>query len=132
MDAGAGLKWLVGRSPGEVDSHPPFPGDWVEANELGLRDQPLVKGGAVGPLEMQGGWAVAQIVAVERSAPPELEECRDQVLKAMKAARVRQTIADALKRLESATAIRILEGGTDAVGVRIQRFQASRPAGGNQ
>lgn len=132
MRSGAQLKWLASRTPEEVDATPPFSTDWVSAGALGLAGQALVEGAAVGPLESPGGWAVAQIVAVERPVPAPLEDCRDEVLRAMKGARLRQSIKDSLARLESATDIRILDGAKQLAAARLLRLHASRPGGGEQ
>ncbi len=132
MDAGAQLKWLASRSPSEVDSIPPFPTDWVDAGVVGLKDTPPVEGAVVGPIELPGGWAVARIVAVERSGPAPLETCREAVLRAMRGARIRQAIQDAFARLESATEIRILEGARQLTADRLLRLHAKRSEGGDR
>jgi peptidyl-prolyl cis-trans isomerase C len=130
MDRGAGLKWLADRSPGEVDSIAPFPAGWIDADAVGLKDRPPVKGTAVGPMELPGGWALAEILAVEQPEPTKFDDCKDKVVQAMKGHRVRQALQDALSRLESATEIRIEQGATDAIAERIKQFQDSLSEGG--
>jgi peptidyl-prolyl cis-trans isomerase C len=132
VDRGAGLEWLAERSPAGIDSVPPFPTGWVEMDALGLKGQQPVKGTVIGPMELRGGWALAEITAVEQPAPAKLADCRDRVVQAMKASRIRQAIEDALARLESATEIRIEQGAEDAVAERIKLYQDSPSEGGER
>jgi peptidyl-prolyl cis-trans isomerase C len=132
MDAGAQLKWLASRAPSKVDSIPPFSTDWVGIDVIGLKGTPPAEGAAVGPIELPGGWAVARVIAVERSAPAALATCRDAVLRAMRGARNRQLIHDAFARLESATEIRIVDGAKQLTADRLLRLHASPSEGGDK
>lgn len=132
MDQGAGLKWLASRHAGEIDSMPPFPADWIPPEMIELEDEQAIEGAAIGPLELPNGWALAEIVAVERPGPTPLETCREQVLRAMKGVHLRKAIQDALARLESATEIRIQQGAKEIVAERLERMAAHLSQGGTR
>jgi peptidyl-prolyl cis-trans isomerase C len=130
VKGGAGFKWLAERTPGVVDSVAPFPADWVEAGTLGFRDAAPEEGTILGPLSLPKGWAVAQVIATEKTAPQPLDECRDRVTRSMRNERTHAVIEEAISRLESATRIRIEDGAEAAVAARIDRARASREEGG--
>jgi peptidyl-prolyl cis-trans isomerase C len=132
MDAGAGLKWLASRSASEVDSTPPFPTDWIPVEMVGLEEEQAVEGVAIGPLDLPAGWAVAEIVGVERLGPAPLETCSEQVHRAMKGTRLRKAIQEALSRLESATEIQIQQGAKEVVAERLERMNAHLSQGGTR
>lgn len=123
MDSGSGLKWLATQHAAEVDSSAPFPAEWIPAAMVGLKDADVREGLAIGPLELPGGWALAQIVAIEEPAVAPLEKCREKVLQAMKGETLRSSVEDALARLEAATDIRIEEGASRIVAEHVQRMQ---------
>jgi hypothetical protein len=132
MDEGAGLKWLASRSSRDVDSRPPFPTDWIPVEMVRLDEQRAIEGAAIGPLELPSGWALAKIVDVERVSPAPLETCREQVVLAMKASRLRQAIQAALSRLEGATEIQIQKGAKEIVAERLVRMNAHLSQGGTR
>jgi peptidyl-prolyl cis-trans isomerase C len=129
VKAGADLKWLAARTPGVVDSVAPFPTDWVDLGKLGMGDAAAKEGTIFGPLSLPDGWAVVQVTAIENPVAPALDECRDQVTRAMRNERTRAAIEEAIARLESATPIRIQDGAEAVVAARIDRAHTSRVEG---
>lgn len=132
MDRGAGLKWLAAQSPVDVDSIPPFPDAWISPSDVGLKGPTLVKGTPIGPIERPGGWALAEVSAVEEPRAWELADCKDKVRQAMKAARTRQAIQDALSQLEAAAKIQIEPGASEIVAEAIKKYQSSPSEGGDR
>jgi peptidyl-prolyl cis-trans isomerase C len=132
MDRGAGLKWLAEQTPVEVDSIPPFPEEWIKPVDVGLKGQSIAKGTPIGPLERPGGWALAEVTAIEEPRPWDLAECKDKVRQAMKNARTRQAIQDALSQLQAATKIQIEPSANEIVAEVIKQYQSSPAEGGDR
>jgi len=132
IDKGASLAWLATTAAADVDSVSPIPGDWMDPADLGLKDSALVRGTGLGPIQVPGGWAVAQITDVDRPGPAALADCQDDVVEAMKKTHYRDEIKDAISQLQAATRVEILPGARDTVASRIQRIRASQRGGGHQ
>ena len=127
LEAGAKLRWLADRTSEVQDAKPPVFADWVEPKNLGLVPSQLVPGGIVGPLPMQGAWAVASITKIETPQPMPLDRCRDSVITAMKGERTREIMTRAVTRLESAAKIKVADGAHATVSARVDAW-LGRPA----
>jgi hypothetical protein len=127
LDSGAKLRWLADRSPGVKDPKPALFDDWVAPAALGLSAADLTPGRIVGPLAVQGAWAVASIQKIESVRPTPLEKCRSDVLAAMRAARTRELMTRALARLESAAKIKVADGARETIAARISAW-TGRPS----
>ncbi len=121
---GAKFRWLVGRTPEVQAGIRPFPADWLEPQALGLKPGEVSAGQVLEPYEVPGGWAVAMIGEVEPVEPTPLAASRDRVLGMMKAQRTREVLAEALRRLEAATPIRILPDARALIAGELARLAA--------
>ncbi len=111
---GAKFRWLVGRTAEVTKDVQPFPADWLPPAALGLRKEDVARDRVLEPYGVPGGWAVAQIVDVEKPAPAPLAESKGRAATLMKNERAREIVAEALRRLESAAVIRTTP---DALGL---------------
>jgi hypothetical protein len=125
---GAKLGWLAKNMPGVIDGPPPFPEDFFQPRQLGLDPDQVELGMIPEPYGVPGGWVVARVVEVEPATPTPLADCREEVLKRMKAAATQQHMIDILERLEQASEIRILPGAEDAVAETTAELAAARNA----
>lgn len=119
---GAKFRWLVGRTAEVLPNIRPFPADWLEPQALGLQPGGMAAGQVLDPFEVPGGWAVAVISDVESVEPAPLATSRDRVLGMMKTQRTREVLAEALRRLEAATPLRILPDARALVAGELARL----------
>jgi len=103
---GARFRWLAARTAEIVKDVVPFPTDWLPPSALGLEPAEARAGAVLEPYGVPGGWAVAAITEVEKPVPAPLDKSRDRVLTLMRNERARDTVTEALRRLEEAAAIR--------------------------
>lgn len=119
---GAKFRWLVGRTAEVLPDIRPFPADWLEPQALGLKPGEVAAGQVLDPFEVPGGWAVAVVSAMESAEPAPLAASRDRVLGMMKAQRTREVLAEALRRLEAATPLRILPDARALIAGELARL----------
>jgi hypothetical protein len=119
VESGADVGWLAERAAGVVDPSPAAYAGWVSAEALGLAADELREGALLGPVPVDGAWAVLKIRAVEPVGPIPLDQCRDRVLAMMKNERSEEVMRDAIGRLEAQTEIRIEEGAREVVAMWI-------------
>lgn len=129
LKQGAGLKWLATQHP-EIPDDPPYPTDWMDTDQLDLGGRPPVEGAILGPTPLRGGFAIAEITAVEETATRPLQECRDEVVRALRSERTHQEIEDALSRLQKATKVAVADGARDKVEARLAQLRAAAAEGG--
>lgn len=122
LEAGAQLGWLAERTPEVVDRSPAMFANWLAPEELGLDDAPEEPGQLIGPFEIPGGWAVARVSDVSRRAPLPLDQCRPQVLAAMKSERMQEAMTTSLSRLEDEATLKIADGAEAVVKEGIDRW----------
>ncbi len=102
---GARLRWLAGRTAEVVPGVTPFPTDWLPPDALGLRPQEVQANQVLEPYGVPGGWAVAVITEIEKPSPTPLRLGRERALALMRSERARETLTEALRRLEAAAQI---------------------------
>lgn len=124
---GAKLKWLVERTPEVQAGVTPFPSDWLELSQLGLRSPDAVVGKVLEPYEVPGGWAVAVVTDVRAGEVPALETVRSRLLAQMKSERTRAVVKEALARLEAAARIRVQPDALALVGQRLAAAGGGQP-----
>lgn len=120
LERGAKLKWLSERAKGVVEIDPPAFSGWLEPGVFGEKD--AVDMNVVGPMQTEGGFVVGTVDAVERVQVPSLEECRRQVLRAMRNRRSQGTIQGALERLEAASEVEIAPGAEERIAERVRSW----------
>ncbi len=125
---GAKLTWLAKNMPGVIDGPPPFPEDFFEPRQLGLDPDKVELGLIPEPYGVPGGWVVARIEAIEPVAAPPLADCREEILRKMKAEATQQHMVDIMQRLEDASDIRTLPGAEDAIAKTTAELVAARDA----
>jgi len=124
LQQGAKFRWLVGRTPEVQPEIRPFPAEWIEPQALGLKPEGVAAGQVLEPYEVPGGWAVAVVSELEKATPAPLAASRERVLAMMRAQRTREVLAEALRRLEAATPIRILPDARALVAGELARLAA--------
>jgi hypothetical protein len=130
LDTGSAFNWLVERTPEAKAGPPPIPSDWIDPEKLELEGRPVQVGVAIGPAQMQKGWVVGQITAIEQVSVPPLADCRDKVLRMMRGNANRDAILKSVAALEQATPIKILDGAQAAVAARIEQWRTATNQGG--
>jgi hypothetical protein len=123
VEAGAKMRWLAGKMPQVKDPNPAFFADWVDPAKLGLTAAADASPGRiVGPLPGESGWLVASITKVEKTGPTPLAKCRDQVLAAMKRARVAELMSRSVAQLWSASRIETADGAKEVISARLVQW----------
>ena len=102
-----------------------FLSGWLNRRMLAEEGDDLERGAVVGPLEMNPGWAVAQVVEIESVEVPPLADCRTKVLNEMKKRRSRKVFAESMARLEEASEIEILPGAQEVVEEHLHAWAES-------
>jgi len=125
---GAKLPWLAKNMPGVVDGPPPFPDEFLQPRQLGLDPAKVELGLIPEPYGVPGGWVVARIAEIEPAAVPPLADCREEILRMMKAEATQQHVVDIMQRLEDASDVRILPGAEDATAKMTAELVAARDA----
>lgn len=128
LEDGAGLDWLAARTPEVRDPDPAIFSGWLEPDVLGVSEVRLEKGAILGPMELEGMWAVAKVLAVETADPVPLDQCRDQVMGAMKNDRMHEAMRQAISQLESQAEIEVLEGALGRIEGRIDEWLGTSAA----
>jgi peptidyl-prolyl cis-trans isomerase C len=128
LDEGAGLKWLASRSEGVIETDPVTMTGWLEVGDVGVDPDSVEIGRILGPVSGPGGWLVAEISAAEKAKPIPLAECRDRVLREMRADRSREVVAGAISKLEGAASVEIRADAKERVAKRLEEWAADRPA----
>lgn len=112
---GASVHWLSSNDKRVAQGAPPFPEEWLQPEQLGLKTEDLKLGYAPEPYQVPEGWVVAQVSDLESGQPLQLEKCRDRVLARMRQQAARAQLIDSLARLEAESPIVILPGAEAAV-----------------
>jgi peptidyl-prolyl cis-trans isomerase C len=128
LAVGAQFAWLAGRDPGVMAGPPPFGEDWLEPAAIGLADRELTVGAVLGPLPHGDGWALVQVQALEKVAPPTLAACRAEVLAAYQRDRQQEAVRKGLARLEAAATIELAAGAEAKVAARLAARAAAAAA----
>jgi hypothetical protein len=123
LEAGAQFGWLAERDPSVRDDPSPLGEEWIEAATLGLDGAQLARGRRLGPLPLDGdadaGWAVAEVQAVDRPAPPPLADCYGAVSAALLRERQHGAVNEALARLKAAATVKVLPEAEARIRARL-------------
>lgn len=122
VEAGSQMGWLADRTKEVVDARPARLADWMEPSEIGLDADKAQNGAVVGPLAMDGAWAVARVLEMRPGQIVPLERCRGRVLSKMKTERLEFAMQDALARLEDQASVRIVDDADRLVREQIDRW----------
>jgi hypothetical protein len=122
LESGAKLRWLAEKDPAFRDQNPIVFSNSMAVSDLPRSGQTLAPGAIVGPFPSAGGWAVGTVRDVEPQKPTPFEECRGQVLAAMRSEQGRLAITTALARLESQAHIEIADGARAVVAAQLEEW----------
>jgi hypothetical protein len=116
---GAKLSWLAKTSPDILPGSPPLPVDWVDPEILRLAADEVKAGHVMAPVELMGGWLVAEVAEVERVQPQPLASCRDDMVAGLQGEHTRAEMGKIIARLEKSAVIRTLPGAEAEVARRL-------------
>lgn len=115
LSRGATMKWIKSNMDQVIEGPDPFPADFFVAGKLGLKPEQAFTGFIPDPYGVPGGWVLARISEVREPTPIPLSECRDLVLRRMKAHMTSEHMRDIITRLEEAVEIQIMPDAEDVV-----------------
>lgn len=115
VEGGAKLRWLAEREPTVEDPRPAAYAGWMAPAEVGLSGPDAQPGTVVGPLQIEGGWAVVRVAEVEAVGLAPLEQCREMVIAAMKSERMQRAMKDAFDRLEAGAEVELAPDVHDTI-----------------
>jgi hypothetical protein len=113
---GAKMSWVKRNMEQVVDGPPPFPVEWFEAGKLDITSEQARLGYIPEPYGVPGGWVLAQVSQVQEPTATPVSECKDLILKMMKADATNELMQDIIRRLEEVVEVRVQPGAEDAVG----------------
>jgi hypothetical protein len=120
LESGARLSWLAARTPEVSDPSPAVFSDWLDAELLGVSG--VERGKILGPMEIEGSWAVAKVLEMKSAGPTPLDQCRSQVLGKMKSEQMRKAMGEAMATLESQAEIEVLDGAHREIERRVNAW----------
>jgi len=123
MLRGTPVSWLYSNDPTVIQGPPPFPEEFFQPEELGLKSATLAVGYIPKPYQVPTGWVVAVISEIEVPEPTPLSSCRNKILGMIKSEQTHQLMVEILAQLEAASPVEILPGAEVAVDDVIQDFE---------
>ena len=125
---GAKLSWLAKNMPDVIDGPPPFPAEFFLPQQLAIDPADVEVGLIPEPYGVPGGWVVARIAEVEKVSPRPLPDCRDEILRMMKAKATQEHMIDVIDRLEAVSTIVQLPGAEEETARVTALLVATREA----
>lgn len=107
MQQGVKLSWIKNNMDQVIDGPPPFPLDWFEADKLNFEPDQIKVGTIPEPYAVPEGWVVARISEVQARVIIPLSECREKVLRMMRANTTQTQMKDIISQLEEAVEVTI-------------------------
>jgi len=121
---GTPINWLFSNDPTVVQGPPPFPEEYFQPEQLGLKPEMLEVGYVPKPYQVPTGWVVAVISEVEKPEPAPLASCRTQILGMLKSDQTQLLMVEILGRLEEVSPVEILPGAEAKVATVIQDYKS--------
>lgn len=105
LEQGAELNWLAERTAAVRKDVQAIPTTWLQPGMIGLKPGEAKVGEILDPMEVPGGWVVVQIAEIEKTEPVPLADCRDEVLRRLKAEKISAAVKDGIERLQDSADI---------------------------
>jgi len=115
LQQGTKLNWIERNMDGVIDGPAPFPFEFFDIGKLNLKPEEAVVGWIPAPYGVPGGWVLARVTDVQEPSPRPLAECRNELLRLMKAEDTRNHMSDIVTRLEEAVEVSVQPGAVEAV-----------------
>ena len=128
LDQGAQMDWLADRTAEVQENVAAIPTTWLIPSMIGLEPGAGEVGMILDPMEVPGGWVVAQITEMETVEPIPLEECRDEVLRRLKAEQLSGSISDSVRRLEEAADIQTAPDAVARIAAHLEEWKRKNDA----
>jgi hypothetical protein len=130
IEGGARLNWLATRTAEVSDPSPAIFSDWLDADVLGISG--VERGMILGPMKIEGAWAVARVLEIESVEPIPLDQCRGQVVGKMKGAEMRKAMGEAMATLESQAEIEVADGAYGEIERRVSVWLGAATMSGSR
>jgi hypothetical protein len=128
LDQGAEMNWLAGRTADVLEDMAAIPTTWLMPSMIGLKPGEAHVGLIMDPLEVPGGWVVAEVSEMEKTQPIPLDECRDEVLRRLKAERTGNAVSDAVHLIEESTQVEIAPDALEIIGKHLVEWKRKNDA----
>lgn len=128
LDQGAQMAWLADRTAEVLDEVAAIPTTWLIPSMIGIEPSQAKIGLILDPMEVPGGWVVAQITDVEETTPVPLTECRDEVLRRLKAEQISGSVVDSIRRLVEAADIVTVPDAVELVTAHLEEWKRKNDA----
>lgn len=128
LDQGAAMDWLADRTAEVLDEVSALPTTWLLPSMIGLQPGEARQGLVLDAMEVPGGWVCARIIEMEETEPVPLEECRDEVLRRLRAERTRNAVTDAVRQLQDAAVIEMMPDAEAVVADHLVEWERKHNA----